>query len=82
MSVNKMDGAAKLLSQDITRMTQDLSIELVDMKEEINQNVREHIGLMKDVLKEDISKSSLLIENTMKMQIANWNYKMSDSLVE
>ena len=82
MSVNKMDGAVNQLSQDVMSMTQDLSKNCVDIKEEINSNVREHIGLMKDVLKEENSKSSLFIKDTMRMQMANWNYKMSDSLVE
>ena len=69
-------------TQDVMSMTQDHSKNCVDIKEEINANVREHIGLMKDVLTEEISKSSLFIKDTMRIKMADWNYKMSDSLVE
>ena len=71
MSVNKMDGTVQKLSQDVMSMTQDLGIDFVDMKDEINANVRKHIGFMKEVLKEETSKSSLVIKDTMCMQIAD-----------
>ena len=63
MVVNKMDVTVKQLSQDVTSMTQDLCIDLVDIREEINDNVREHIRVMKNVFKEEIGKSSLLIHD-------------------
>ena len=54
----------------------------MDVKEDVNGNIRVCARVMKDVLKEEIGNSSLIIKDQMKMQIANWNYKMSDSLVE
>ena len=63
MVVNKMDVTVKQLSQDVNSMTQDLCIDLVDIREEINDNVREHIRVMKNVFKEEIGKSSLLIHD-------------------
>ena len=72
----------KQLYQDVISITQDLSINFMDMKDEINANVREHISFMKEILKEEIGKRSMLIEVTMTMQISNWNYKMCDSLIK
>ena len=63
MVVNKMDVTVKQLSQDVNSMTQDFCIDLVDIREEINDNVREHIRVMKNVFKEEIGKSSLLIHD-------------------
>ena len=67
ISVNNMDWAMKQLYQDVISITQDLSINFMDMKDEINANVREHISFMKEILKEEIGKRSMLIKVTMTM---------------
>ena len=36
---------------------------------------------MKEIFKDELSKSSSILHDHIKMKIANWNYKMSDSLV-
>ena len=71
----KIDGTVHQLSQEVTNMTQNISIDLVDMKEEIKDNVTDHITVMKGVFKDGLYKSSSLIHDQMKTQIANWNYR-------
>ena len=82
MSVNKMDGAVKQLSQDIIGVTQDINKDFVDIKEEINETVKDNFGSLKVALTEEIGKSSMTIKDNMTIQFANWNYNMSDSLVK
>ena len=66
MVVNKMDGTVKQLSQDVTCVTHDLSIDLFDLKDAINDNVTEYIRVMKDIFKEEVGKNSLI--NNTKFQ--------------
>ena len=81
MAVHKIDGTVNQLSQDVTNMAQDLNTDLVDIKDDINSNVTGQITVIKEVFKEELSKSSSVIHDQMKMQLANWNYKQADSLV-
>ena len=81
MAMHKIDAIVHQLSQEVTNMTQHISIDLVDTEEEIKDNVTGYITVMKDVFKDELNKSSSRIHDEMKTQIANWNYKQADSLV-
>ena len=70
-SVHKMDGAVKQLSQDFMIITQDINKDFVDIKDKINTNITEHRRVMKDVLKEKITRSNMIIKNGVIMKIAN-----------
>ena len=81
MAVHKMDGIVNQLSQEVTNMTQEISTDLVGIKEEIKDNASGHITVMKHIFKDELYKNSHIIHDQMKTQIANWNYKQADSLV-
>ena len=81
MAVHKMDGSVNELSQEVSNITQDICTDLVDIKEEINDNVSGQITVIKDVLKDELCKSSHKIHDQMKTQMDNWNYKQGTSLI-
>ena len=81
MAVHKIDGTVNQLSQEVTNMTQEISTDLVGIKEEIKDNASGHITVMKHIFKDELYKNSHIIRDQMKTQIANWNYKQADSLV-
>ena len=81
LSVNKIDNTVKQLSQDVTCMSENMSCDLVELKDDINENITTNLRVMNEVLKEEIGKNTSIVDVQMKQRMANWNYKLSDSLV-
>ena len=65
-SVNEIDGAVKQLTQDVTSITQDMNKDFVDTKDKINANITEHIRVMKHVLKEEVCRSNIIINDGVR----------------
>ena len=82
MAVNNIDNTVKQLSQEVTCMSQELSVDLCDLKDDINENVNTNIRVINEVFKEELGKNTSIMNDQVKHRLANWNYKLSDSLVQ